>query len=1185
MESIEQIVSPDAFASLCKALLAAEYKDFQTIDDSGGDGGNDGYSESQKTLFQFYCPEKPEKANDTTYKTKIRTDLDKARKLADAGYYAIENWIFVTPRELREPVQTYLRTRASSGRMKGVAWSGIKLGELLAKYPHLRSQFPGLIQPDIESAIERSKTEVMGKLDAIEDVRKEYRTRLEKNYQRKIDQSKQKIDGGKYETAKKEYEKILEELELETEKIDPHIYFRVYNNLGVCEFNLGNHNKAAELFDKAYAVESDLPMAICKYSLSKLIRGSSEDGLFIIEKLLERYPDDEHAISVKASILYNLGRYNELISFLKEKKRISLVHWYEGFEQMSRKDYEASTISFEKLTKLEPTNVRAFLLAAQNIMTGMQEIVRNNPFPPDKIPEDRRNKFDCAIAYLKESIRLLKNMEQKEDLEMAYVNLSGCYIGIGLYEESIAATQEALGINHNSSVSFLNKGIAQLKLGKCQDAIKDFQLYKDLGGEDNDVGRHIVFCALQNGDLSLAEEIIPGLLENESGLNLDIAGLAVELYFRRLDNEKLNSLLERIEKEFPDNSQALRIRGLHMKKLGLEGAKDLLQQAVKKSQSESEKISAEFDLADLQFDLKNYLEAAEIYKKYLNLKDGGRATLYYAYCLYNLGQYGFLLNWMKDLSQKVQRQTSFEQLEANANLSLNNLDKASVLLKDLFEKNPDNFQYVVHYGLCRFRLGKEKDAKNAFDAVKHRVSETQDLIILAGGYEYIGEWGNAVELTFRAFQNDQNNPKSHLAFIFTFLKRDQIDEKEPDEKYIKAFQKCISEFSTRFPEEKALQNFEVKDNDVSQILNVVDQMVEMVENITNLYKESQAPLAIIPKMTGKRPFDVWAALTRMPEVGIKTSFGSSDEIDSEAVSVKEGLDGSIVVDIYPLFLLADFNQLDLLSELFKKIYVHQSIMDELTEVIDEYRVSVNKGINMLGKVNGQHRMTEITPEQVKKTLDLLEKIRGFISSDPNVEILGFLKEKTDEENIINALDETTRDSVLLAQELQLSLYCDDRILRAIIGREYGIKSFSSQALFAVACRDHFITLDKRHAFLKGMIDLNYQYISIDAAFIFAQLKSVCYRTDDIKNVVSVLAQKETSTQSLVVVLADLFLIILLDQSAPSKTKLMAFKDILRQLGNNHDLVNIKEGVFSNLKQRVRPEKVGILRLLINQFFT
>jgi len=1052
----------------------------------------------------------------------------------------------------------------------------------------LEETFPNLFKSktkEIRQRIDSSTSMIISRLESVDDIKREYRTRTEKSFQRCIDEAKSKLDIGKNERAKKEYEILLKDLNAETEEIDPHLFFRVYNNLGVCELNLGNLDKAAKLFEKAYSFETKNPTAIANYALSKFFKDQPEGGLKIINKLLEKNPSSDHAISVKANILHALKRYDELIPFLKEKNKTALAYWYGGFGSMDKKDYDAAISSFENLINLEPKNAKAYLLATQNVMVGSKELFKESPFPPDKIPPHIKEKFTKAISWLQKTIELLRNEEQKADLEMAYTNLSGCRIAIGLYDEAISAAEEAAAIDPKSAIPFLNKGIAQLKLGRCQDAIKSFQSYKNLGGGDIDVEKHIAFCALKTGDLPTAERLISALLENNSMLDLDMAELAIDLYSRKLDNEKLNPLLERIEKEFPNNSQALRIRGSYMQRLGLEGAKSLLQQAAENAASELEKILAEIDLADLLYNQKDYAGAAELYKKHVNIKEGNPATYSYAQCLYNSGQYGLLLDWIDSLDQNTRRQSLIEQMEAYANLYLNNLDKASQLFKDLFEKNPGSIQHLVYYGMCRFRLGKETEAKAAFDTIKNRVKETQDLIILAGGYESIGEWEMAIDLTFKALENDPHNPRAHLAFIFTFFRREQAEGKEHDEKYIKAFQKSIGEFNKRFPEEKALQGFEVKDNDISQILKVIDQAAEITDNATNLYKESQAPMAFVPRLTGKKPFDVWAAFTQMPNVGIKISLGAPDEIKNELSTIEEYRNRTIVTDIYPLFLLAHLDQLDLLSKFFKKIYVHQSVMDELTETIDDRKISARKGVSVLGKIDGQHRMIEIPPEQVQKTLDLLEKIRKFISSNSNIEVRGFSKEKPKEErNIINALDESTRDSVLLAQELEAPLYCDDRILRAVVNKDYGIRSFSSQTLFVIAHKNNLISLDKKFEFQKKMIDFHYEFISMDATFIFTQLKGVGYRVEDIQNIIFNLVRKETSIQSLGIVLADIFFILMMDKSINSQIKVRIFRYILKEAGSNHDLESVEEGIFAKLQHRVLPEKREQLKQMIRSFF-
>jgi tetratricopeptide (TPR) repeat protein len=874
MDQISRITSPDLFVRLTKALLSSEHKDFQTIDDSGGDAGNDGYSESQETLFQLYCPEKPEKADDATYKSKIKEDLDKAKKLIGSGRYIIREWVFVTPRELREPVQTYLRTEAKARGMTGIAWASPRLTGLLAKHTHLRSQFPELIQPDIEAQIGG----ITERLVAVDDIKKEYRSKLEQRFQRRIDQAKQKLDQERYETAKKEYELILDDLGAETEKIDPHIYFRVYNNLGVCENHLHNNDRAAELLEKAFEAEPDLPMAVCDHALSKILKGVPAEALPIIEELLHKHPTNDVAITTKANILHALGRYSELIPFVKKMGKVALAHWYAGFERMGKKDYEGAMSAFETFARLEPRNVRALMLIAQNAMIGTREVVRDKPFPPDKIPTAISNKISRATECLQEAALLLRDMESKGDLEMAYANLSGCYVALGLFDEAIAAAKEAAVIDPTSAVPSLNMGIAQLKLGLYKDAIESFNTYRDLGGGDIDVERQIALCSIRTGDFATAERIIVALLESGSGIDLDIAELAVDLYSRKLDNKRLDPLLERLENEYPNNSQSLRIRGAYRQRLGLKGADVLLQRAVQNASTDLETAIAEIDLADLRFDQKDYFAAAELYRKYVNTQDGNPVTVRFAQSLYSMGQYGTLLDWIDTLSPEIRRKSPIEQLEAYANFHLGNLEKASQLFKDRFEKDPSSFQNIIYYGMCRFRLGREGDAKIAFDAAKNRVRDVGDMITLAGGYEYIGEWEIAVDLTFRALELEPNDPKAHLAYIFTFLRREQADGKDPAEKYIKAFQKSIEEFNKRFPEEKALQGFDVKDNDIGEISKLVGQMAVTTDNATKLYKESQAPMAVVPRLTGKKPFDVWAAFTQMPSVGIKISFGSPDEI-------------------------------------------------------------------------------------------------------------------------------------------------------------------------------------------------------------------------------------------------------------------------------------------------------------------
>lgn len=265
LDKISQITSPDTFARLCKCILSAEFSDFQAIDDSGGDSGNDGYSESSATLFQFYCPEKPRRITDRSYISKIKTDLAKASILSKSGDYIINTWIFITPQDLREPVHTFIRKEAALSNFKGISWSSTKLTELLTKHGHVGSQFPDLIIPDImshlvniEDIISRSSVTARPSQDSSISA-------LEISYKRRIDNAIHLMDQNKWVSAQKEYSIILNDAISEDVLLNNHLRFRIYNNLGVCEHVLDNNARAAELFEMAYAAEPESVMAISKY--------------------------------------------------------------------------------------------------------------------------------------------------------------------------------------------------------------------------------------------------------------------------------------------------------------------------------------------------------------------------------------------------------------------------------------------------------------------------------------------------------------------------------------------------------------------------------------------------------------------------------------------------------------------------------------------------------------------------------------------------------------------------------------------------------------------------------------------------------------------------------------------------------------------------------------------------------
>ena len=138
--------------------------------------------------------------------------------------------------------------------------------------------------------------------------------------------------------------------------------------------------------------------------------------------------------------------------------------------------------------------------------------------------------------------------------------------------------------------------------------------------------------------------------------------------------------------------------------------------------------------------------------------------------------------------------------------------------------------------------------------------------------------------------------------------------------------------------------------------------------------------------------------------------------------------------------------------------------------------------------------------------------------------------------------------------------------------------------FDIALSKRFISLDKKLELQKRQLELNYDFVSIDAVFILSQLKIANYRPEGISIIITQLVRKETSIQPLGTVLADFLHLLMMDKAILSQTKVQIFKYILSEASQNHDLINIEESVFAHLQMKVKPDKHDELKEMIRFLF-
>jgi hypothetical protein len=156
-EQIQQFTNSAEFARLVNGLFVAEYRqDYQIVDGTRGDDGNDGYLRSEQRILAVYCPSKPERRTDRDYVEKGLSDLRKAADLRDSGAFEIRRWTLITPRALKNSVLMELVRSGERLGLEANHLEGSYLAELLLRHQHLLPEFPQLHASRLEELVLRA---------------------------------------------------------------------------------------------------------------------------------------------------------------------------------------------------------------------------------------------------------------------------------------------------------------------------------------------------------------------------------------------------------------------------------------------------------------------------------------------------------------------------------------------------------------------------------------------------------------------------------------------------------------------------------------------------------------------------------------------------------------------------------------------------------------------------------------------------------------------------------------------------------------------------------------------------------------------------------------------------------------------------------------------------------------------
>lgn len=294
-------------------------------------------------------------------------------------------------------------------------------------------------------------------------------------------------------------------------------------------------------------------------------------------------------------------------------------------------------------------------------------------------------------------------------------------------------------------------------------------------------------------------------------------------------------------------------------------------------------------------------------------------------------------------------------------------------------------------------------------------------------------------------------------------------------KYVHAFQETTLKFQDWFPENAEFFTIDVGDNDFSVLFSELDKRFAHVNFIMRKYNEKKLPLSVLAKLLGRSRMTVWQNLTSNADSNIFAAGGNVNDALGQIDSNKVVLDLGAIMSAYYL------NILDKLPEIFEKIYVPQSVLDEISEELINQRLDLPKDQANISRSADGYTYFEYNDEDQNEYIEYLEKLRDFIKNYTEIVPLSAAltldKEKLND--LIKIFGEPAISSILVAQEKSALLYADDLAINQFAETEWNVSYVWSQVILANLRKSGLITSDEYNEGLYKLILANYKFVSFE----------------------------------------------------------------------------------------------------------
>lgn len=268
-------------------------------------------------------------------------------------------------------------------------------------------------------------------------------------------------------------------------------------------------------------------------------------------------------------------------------------------------------------------------------------------------------------------------------------------------------------------------------------------------------------------------------------------------------------------------------------------------------------------------------------------------------------------------------------------------------------------------------------------------------------------------------------------------------------KYLHLLHVAMEQFEQKFPDAKGMWRFTIKDNDLSDLLDVIRQLSEANQERAKSYTNGPLPLAFAARMMGGDPAS-FAEYVRVLGGNIITCTGRDDEFIAAQKLATEWRGRGAVLDLYTAWVAAEMGILGDLRSWFGRMLTPESTIEAVDRLI-AHEEEGRGGLMTVGWRDGQFYRHETTDAVIESRVAALRAIKAAIQAQ--CEVVSFLLPNDLSEFALKVLDRFGShclDPVYVARSEKMILLSDDLRYREIAHVDAGVPGLWLQVVLSQA---------------------------------------------------------------------------------------------------------------------------------------